>query len=72
MTTERPSERVPTVGAPLSSNEITTSECRECGAEVSGLNGRYACGLCGWVNHWAEGDGELPTAQDDPDWPGHR
>lgn len=51
--------------------EITTTECRQCGAQVSGLNGRYACGLCGWVNHWSEGYGNLPTAQDDPDYPGH-
>ena len=47
--------------------EITTTECRECGAEVSGLNGRYACPLCGWVNHWSQGSNRLPTAREDPD-----
>jgi hypothetical protein len=51
--------------------EITATDCRSCGAEVRGLNNRYACGMCGWVNHWAEGSGTLPTAEDDPDYPGH-
>ncbi|MFF3139690.1 DUF6415 family natural product biosynthesis protein [Streptomyces mirabilis] len=51
-------------------SEITTTGCRDCGAEVHGLNGRYACGLCGWVNHWSQGDTELPGAEDDPDFPG--
>ncbi|MGW3416449.1 hypothetical protein [Streptomyces phaeochromogenes] len=51
--------------------EITTTECRGCGAMVSGLNGRYACGVCGWVNDWSEGHTVLPTAEDDPDYPGH-
>jgi ribosomal protein S27AE len=56
--------------APTTVAEITTTECPECGAAVSGLNGRYACGLCGWVNHWSQGSGRLPTAQEDPDWDG--
>ncbi|MFF1574707.1 hypothetical protein ACFVWR_18360 [Leifsonia sp. NPDC058292] len=55
----------------LAGQEITTTDCRQCGSVVSGLNGRYACGICGWVNAWHEGHGELPVAQDDPDWPGH-
>ncbi|WP_306806533.1 hypothetical protein [Streptomyces sp. DH12] len=54
----------------MSTPEITTTGCRDCGAHVSGLNGRYACGVCGWVNHWAEGSNTLPTAADDPDYPG--
>lgn len=45
----------------LAAQEITTIGCRECGTEVSGINGRYAC-LCGWVNHWSEGHTELPPA----------
>ncbi|MFF2847342.1 hypothetical protein ACFVT5_13500 [Streptomyces sp. NPDC058001] len=57
---------------PFAPAEITRAECRGCGAEVHGLNGRYACGVCGWVNHWAEGSAELPRAQDDPDYPGRR
>ncbi|MFF8833150.1 hypothetical protein [Streptomyces sp. NPDC015131] len=49
--------------------EITTTECRACGAQVSGLDGRYACGVCGWVNAWSEGHSALPTAEHDPDHP---
>ncbi|MFF8293549.1 hypothetical protein ACF068_30670 [Streptomyces sp. NPDC016309] len=45
--------------------EITHTDCRACGAAVSGLNGRYACGVCGWVNAWSEGHSALPTAADD-------
>jgi hypothetical protein len=55
-----------------STQEITSTDCRECGSKVSGLKGRYACGICGWVNPWYEGHGELPTAEDDPDWPGRQ
>ncbi|MDG4865860.1 hypothetical protein P8605_47690 [Streptomyces sp. T-3] len=50
--------------------EITSTECPQCGAQVAGLNGRYACGICGWVNHWSQGHGDLPTAEQDPDYPG--
>lgn len=53
----------------LSGTEITTTDCRRCGAEVSGLNNRYACALCGWVNHGSEGATRLPCADDDPDRP---
>jgi hypothetical protein len=42
--------------------EITTTRCSGCDAEVHGLDGRYACGLCGWSNHWAEGHRPLPGA----------
>ncbi|MCP9958976.1 MULTISPECIES: hypothetical protein [Streptomyces] len=51
--------------------EITTTECRKCSAHIAGLNGRYACGVCGWVNPWWEGSSDLPAAEDDPDHPGH-
>jgi hypothetical protein len=56
----------------LEGQEITTTGCRGCGTEISGVNGRYSCGACGWVNSWAEGHTRLPTAQDDPDWPGRK
>ncbi|MET8954585.1 hypothetical protein ACWEO4_09730 [Streptomyces sp. NPDC004393] len=49
----------------LASQEITQTQCRKCGSEVAGVNGRYACGVCGWVNHWSEGHNALPTAADD-------
>jgi hypothetical protein len=48
----------------LSGQEITTTDCRGCGTQISGVNGRYSC-MCGWVNHWSEGHTELPTAADD-------
>ncbi|WP_327740947.1 hypothetical protein OHA87_47705 (plasmid) [Streptomyces sp. NBC_00493] len=44
----------------LDGQRITTTGCRQCGTEISGVNGRYACSCCGWVNNWAEGDSELP------------
>ncbi|MFF2653925.1 hypothetical protein [Streptomyces sp. NPDC058045] len=47
--------------------DITTIECRDCGARVDGLNGRYACGLCGWVNPWYEGTTPLPPPVDEDD-----
>jgi hypothetical protein len=52
-------------------SEITITDCRQCGCQISGVHGRYACSACGWVNHWSEGITTLPTAEDDPDWPGH-
>ncbi|MEU1132381.1 hypothetical protein ABZ383_21385 [Streptomyces sp. NPDC005900] len=50
--------------------QITVTNCYRCGTEVSGLNGRYACALCGWVNNWSEGHTELPGPEMDPDYPG--
>ncbi|MFF0740816.1 hypothetical protein ACFYVL_10475 [Streptomyces sp. NPDC004111] len=50
--------------------EITYTNCRRCGTEIAGLDGRYACGVCGWANHYSEGYHPLPTARDDPDWTG--
>ncbi|WP_425543823.1 hypothetical protein [Streptomyces crystallinus] len=50
--------------------EITHAECRKCGTRVAGLDGRYACGVCGWTNDWSEGHRPLPRAEDDPDFPG--
>ncbi|WP_435849264.1 hypothetical protein [Streptomyces lavendulocolor] len=61
-----PAER-PKPGGNGNELEITHTDCRACGAAVSGLNGRYACGVCGWVNAWSEGHSALPTAADDPD-----
>ncbi|WP_436737145.1 hypothetical protein [Streptomyces sp. BBFR102] len=56
----------------MGASEITRTECRQCGTETFGVNGRYSCAVCGWVNPWYEGHGELPTAEDDPDWKGGR
>jgi ribosomal protein L37E len=53
----------------LEGQEITTTNCRRCGTEISGIHGRYSCGSCGWVNHWSEGHTVLPTADQDPDAP---
>ena len=61
-----PPPTLPAAVAFLDSQEITTTECRRCGTEISGVNGRYAC-PCGFVNHWSEGHNVLPTAADDPD-----
>ncbi|MFF5339057.1 hypothetical protein [Streptomyces sp. NPDC013181] len=47
--------------------EITRTDCARCGTEVHGLAGRYACALCGWVNHYSEGHEELPGLDADPD-----
>ncbi|MFF5008036.1 hypothetical protein ACFY3G_35045 [Streptomyces phaeochromogenes] len=72
MTQQWPPETVSSdTAVALAGTEITTTDCRQCGAQVSGLNNRYACSYCGWVNHWAEGSNELPTAEDDPDYPGN-
>lgn len=54
----------------LNGQEITTTQCAGCGKEINGIKGRYSCS-CGWTNPWWEGHGNLPLAQDDPDWPGH-
>ncbi|MEV0845129.1 hypothetical protein AB0J21_04430 [Streptomyces sp. NPDC049954] len=56
---DRPSRTAP---APLSTPErlaalnITETDCRQCGTVIAGLNGRYACPLCGWANAWSDGD----------------
>ncbi|MER7763887.1 hypothetical protein [Streptomyces sp. NPDC097619] len=57
---------------PLPAPEITEAECRRCGTLIAGLDGRYACGVCGWVNDHSEGHRELPRAEDDPDRPRRR
>ncbi|PZT68247.1 hypothetical protein DN402_07990 [Streptomyces sp. SW4] len=49
----------------LEGQQITNTQCGQCGTEISGVNGRYACGVCGWTNHWSEGNRPLPTAADD-------
>lgn len=75
MTTDQSSRTAPETAAAaaafLEGQEITSTDCRQCGSQLAGVNGRYACGHCGWVNAWSEGHRELPTAEDDPDWPGH-
>lgn len=53
----------------LDGQEITTTQCAGCGREINGIKGRYSC-ACGWVNPWYDGHGELPAAEEDPDWPG--
>ncbi|MFF5774240.1 hypothetical protein ACFY8V_29185 [Streptomyces californicus] len=40
--------------------EITYIGCARCGTLIAGLDGRYACSGCGWVNEWTEGYRPLP------------
>lgn len=61
----------PALAADGTGSEITRTDCKRCGTEVHGIDGRYACPNCQWVNDWSEGHRTLPTAQDDADWPGH-
>lgn len=63
-----PEER-PESTAPLPPPELTVSECRRCGTLIAGLDGRYACGVCGWVNDHSEGHRRLPREDEDPDRP---
>ncbi|MFH7598124.1 hypothetical protein WDV06_23940 [Streptomyces racemochromogenes] len=56
-------------GAPLPAPELTEGQCRRCGTHIAGLDGRYACGVCGWVNDHSEGHRRLPRADEDPDRP---
>lgn len=51
--------------------EITRADCARCGTEIHGIDGRYSCPHCGWVNHWSEGHHALPPAEADTDYPGH-
>jgi ribosomal protein L37E len=51
-----------------STPEITSTRCRRCGSEVHGLDGRYACGLCSWVNPWDEGHTTLPDAEPEDEY----
>ncbi|MCX4693691.1 hypothetical protein [Streptomyces sp. NBC_01408] len=72
--TRRPSgaplpEPRPESTAPLPPPELTEAECRRCGTYIAGLDGRYACGVCGWVNDHSEGHRRLPRADEDPDRP---
>ncbi|MFE0098145.1 hypothetical protein [Streptomyces sp. NPDC059015] len=52
--------------------QITETDCERCGTRLSGLNGRYACGVCGWTNPWNDGHRDLPSAEEDPDHPRRR
>ncbi|MFD3485938.1 MULTISPECIES: hypothetical protein [unclassified Streptomyces] len=61
-------ERAPDPGtepAAVIGPEITYAECRQCGTLIAGLDGRYSCGVCGWVNHHSEGHRLLPRPEDD-------
>ncbi|MFJ6074026.1 hypothetical protein ACIQFU_24850 [Streptomyces sp. NPDC093065] len=49
----------------LERQEITHTQCGQCGTEIAGVNGLYSCGVCGWSNPWWESSKELPTADDD-------
>ncbi|MEC4574789.1 hypothetical protein [Streptomyces virginiae] len=62
-------EERPESTAPLPAPELTEAECRRCGTYIAGLDGRYACGVCGWVNDHSEGHRRLPRADEDPDRP---
>ncbi|MFD6424485.1 hypothetical protein [Streptomyces sp. NPDC060198] len=62
--------RRPAADGPMAAPEVTYTECRRCGTLIAGLDGRYACAGCGWVNDHSEGHRALPTAEDDPDFPG--
>ncbi|WSC72168.1 hypothetical protein OG807_28880 [Streptomyces sp. NBC_01760] len=54
--------------AVVTHTEITRTDCRQCDTEVHGIDGRYACPLCGWVSHWSQGHSVLPTEVDDREW----
>jgi rubredoxin len=60
MTTPPQPDAEPDIQAPTVMPEITYAECRQCGTQIAGLNRRYACGVCGWVNPWSEGYSDLP------------
>lgn len=51
---------------------FTRTTCSGCGAIVEGLNNRFSCTVCGWVNRWDDSTSPLPSAEDDPDYPGCR
>ncbi|MEU8587656.1 hypothetical protein AB0C59_11750 [Streptomyces sp. NPDC048664] len=48
---------------------FTRTTCAGCGAIVEGLNNRFSCTVCGWVNRWDDSTSPLPCAEDDPDCP---
>ncbi|WP_411082975.1 hypothetical protein [Streptomyces sp. cmx-18-6] len=53
----------PTCSEPQTEHpEITYIGCARCGTQIAGLDGRYACSGCGWVNEWTEGHRPLPTS----------
>ncbi|MGW6709134.1 hypothetical protein ACWGDE_30180 [Streptomyces sp. NPDC054956] len=66
---ERCEDQADSATAPLPAPELTEAECRRCGTYIAGLDGRYACGVCGWVNDHSEGHRRLPRADEDPDRP---
>ncbi|GGY59233.1 hypothetical protein OH797_37440 [Streptomyces anulatus] len=58
----RPERRSPDQAA-MEHPEITYIGCARCGTLIAGLDGRYACSGCGWVNEWTEGHRPLPEAR---------
>ncbi|MFH9138744.1 hypothetical protein [Streptomyces sp. NPDC017524] len=58
----RPERRSPDEAA-TEHPEITYIGCARCGTLIAGLDGRYACSGCGWVNEWTEGHRPLPEAR---------
>ncbi|PCG83030.1 hypothetical protein CIB93_26630 [Streptomyces sp. WZ.A104] len=57
-----PEERPPAEAA-TEHPEITYIGCARCGTQIAGLDGRYACSGCGWVNQWTDGHRPLPAAR---------
>ncbi|MFE2975994.1 hypothetical protein [Streptomyces sp. NPDC059258] len=63
-TSSRPERRSPDGDAAATEHpEITFIGCARCGTLIAGLDGRYACSGCGWVNEWTEGHRPLPEAR---------
>lgn len=65
-----PQPHVPAADVATEGPQITEIACVQCGRDLAGLDGRYTCTACGWTNPWWEGHSSLPTAEDDPDYPG--
>ncbi|MFI6730881.1 hypothetical protein NRF20_00500 [Streptomyces sp. R-74717] len=63
MTSEPEQPARPERPKPLPHPEITYIACAQCGTQIAGLDGRYACSGCGWVNEWSEGHRPLPEAR---------
>ncbi len=62
-TSSHPERRPPADGEAATEHpDITYIGCARCGTLIAGLDGRYACSGCGWVNEWTEGHRPLPGA----------
>ncbi|MFJ9623916.1 hypothetical protein [Streptomyces sp. NPDC101181] len=66
MTTSPGSQKRSSAEAATEHPEITFIGCARCGTQIAGLDGRYACSGCGWVNEWTEGHRPLPAARRRP------